>query len=224
MRTLIVAIMALFMGSVANAAEFYVTTNGDNQTVIYMNGDTVDGDLDRFLSALDEARNTKYMAKADVVVDGEVVGQTEVEKTREFSNEIWLEGPGGAMFEGIGVAWKVREQGLNTRAVGRCASACSMIFLAGVERELDYAGTVGFHFPYVPDTEGLDWIKNNFGWYGVQDNMNRTSALFLAYLLYFGVDHDFYLMLQLSRIEGTKELFWINHTNFGIIGDKGRVH
>ena len=94
------------------------------------------------------------------------------------------------MFEGIGVAWTVREQGLNTRAVGRCASACSMIFLAGVERQLDYAGTVGFHFPYVPDTKGLDWIKNNLGWFGVQDSMNRTSALFMAYLLYFGVDHD----------------------------------
>ena len=47
MRTLIVAMMALLIGSAANAAEFYVTTNGDNQTVIYMNGDTVAGDIDR---------------------------------------------------------------------------------------------------------------------------------------------------------------------------------
>ena len=224
MRSLFMAVGAMLFAATAQAATFAVEVNKEGQTYIQMTGQTVEHDSLRLEDAIEEAKGVTYLETADVVVDGEVVDTTEVERTREFSNELHLKGPGGNMFAGIRTAWIARAAGLDTVANGQCASACSLIFLAGTERKLGASGALGFHLPFVMETYPLDKLKDRWGWMGVQDNMNSTSALFMTYLLYFGVEHDYILMYELAQIEGTRELFWVSHHNFEIVGSKGRVH
>lgn len=59
-----------------------------------------------------------------------------------------LESPGGLVLDGIALGEQVREQKLHTVARYGCASACSLIFLAGVERVLwGSRAEIGFHQP-----------------------------------------------------------------------------
>ena len=226
MRTFLVAVFAFMMSATAQAADFWVSTNAEDQTVVVMYGETMRGDTQRMMVALEEAKNTSYTETVDLVAeDGEVIGQQEVERVREFSNEIWLSGPGGDMFAGIEMAWTVRAQGLNTVALEDCASACGLIFTAGVERRLfDYKARVGFHMPTSHTFSAMNELKEAQGWLGVQDYKNATAAFFLTYLIYFGLDYDYIVLFEMSQIENSRDLFWVDFQNFNLIGKEGRVH
>ena len=208
----------------AQAATFYVDVNDEGETYVQMIGQTQRSDEYKLEIAVLEAQNTYYTVTADVVVDGVVTGTTETEIRREFSNDLYLEGPGGDMIAGINTAWMVREMGLNTIASNQCASACGLVFLGGVERELSDYGSIGFHMPYVMEAYALNDIKEQVGWLGVQDYMNSSSALFAAFMTYFGLDQDYLVFFEISQIEGTRELFWVDHNNFDLIGKYGRVN
>lgn len=56
-----------------------------------------------------------------------------------------LSGSGGLIYEARGAARLVRAHGLETRAGGLCASACTLVFAAGRRRHLDAGGRLGFH-------------------------------------------------------------------------------
>lgn len=56
-----------------------------------------------------------------------------------------LTGPGGHIPSARGMARLVSEAGLNTEAAGLCASACTLVFVAGVRRKLLPGGALGFH-------------------------------------------------------------------------------
>lgn len=57
-----------------------------------------------------------------------------------------LESPGGGLSDGIALGRKVRQEGFRTVARYDCSSACSMIFLGGVERGLvGSRARIGFH-------------------------------------------------------------------------------
>ena len=59
-----------------------------------------------------------------------------------------LESPGGTIDDGIRVAREVRFQGLRTITRDACASACSLIFVAGTERVLiGSRARIGLHQP-----------------------------------------------------------------------------
>ena len=59
-----------------------------------------------------------------------------------------LESPGGDVEDGIRVAREVRFQGMRTITRGACASACSLIFVAGTERVLiGSRARIGLHQP-----------------------------------------------------------------------------
>ncbi|WP_293574816.1 hypothetical protein [Phaeobacter sp.] len=52
---------------------------------------------------------------------------------------------GGLIYEARGVARLVADHQLDTLAEGSCASACTLIFAAGVERDLAPGAVLGFH-------------------------------------------------------------------------------
>jgi hypothetical protein len=59
-----------------------------------------------------------------------------------------LESPGGEVEDGIRVAREVRFQSMRTITRGACASACSLIFVAGFERVLiGSRARIGLHQP-----------------------------------------------------------------------------
>lgn len=66
-----------------------------------------------------------------------------------------LASPGGRLFEAHEIAGLVRERGLHTRARGDCASACTIVFIAGSQRSLVHPARLGFHRASVPSMNPL---------------------------------------------------------------------
>lgn len=62
-----------------------------------------------------------------------------------------LTSPGGRVVEARDLADIIRARGLTTVADGNCASACTVIFMAGRDRLLAPAGSIGFHRYRSPD-------------------------------------------------------------------------
>lgn len=58
---------------------------------------------------------------------------------------IELASPGGRVFEAEQVVELMRKNRYSTRAVGNCESACTLLFLAGAERQLMPGAQLGFH-------------------------------------------------------------------------------
>jgi hypothetical protein len=56
-----------------------------------------------------------------------------------------LQSPGGRLFEAHQIAGQVRARGLQTRAEGDCASACTLVFIAGQRRSVAPKARLGFH-------------------------------------------------------------------------------
>lgn len=56
-----------------------------------------------------------------------------------------LASPGGRLVEAQRIVELVRQRGGNTRAVGDCQSACTLVFLAGAKRQLMPGAQLGFH-------------------------------------------------------------------------------
>lgn len=58
---------------------------------------------------------------------------------------IELASPGGRVYEAERMVEAIRAVGSDTRAVGDCASACTLVFLAGGKRQLMPGAQLGFH-------------------------------------------------------------------------------
>jgi hypothetical protein len=56
-----------------------------------------------------------------------------------------LASEGGHIYEARGLAFLVRDQGLNTRVDTVCSSACTLVFVAGQQRQLGADARLGFH-------------------------------------------------------------------------------
>jgi hypothetical protein len=60
-------------------------------------------------------------------------------------SQIVLDSAGGNIFEARGLSNIVRENALNTLVISKCSSACTTVFIAGIERRLASSGKLGFH-------------------------------------------------------------------------------
>lgn len=63
---------------------------------------------------------------------------------------VLLDSPGGRIYEAHTIAAQVRARGLATRASADCASACTLVFIAGAQRSLAPGARLGFHRASVP--------------------------------------------------------------------------
>jgi ATP-dependent protease ClpP protease subunit len=70
---------------------------------------------------------------------------TQILKEAPEVQEVLLDSPGGRVHAARGIALMVGERGLNTRVEQICASACTLIFIAGTKRALAPGGKLGFH-------------------------------------------------------------------------------
>jgi hypothetical protein len=92
---------------------------------------------------------------------------------------VWLDSPGGHIQPAIQVAEILKQHALDTFVAWRCASACTIAFLAGQHRSLGPDGKLGFHQAYAPDTPSNDvnaFLKTVYEQYGL-------PAAFIAHVL-----------------------------------------
>ncbi|KIC07297.1 hypothetical protein RA19_24605 [Leisingera sp. ANG-M1] len=91
-----------------------------------------------------------------------------------------LSGPGGLIAEARGAAKLIRDRNLSTQATGLCASACTLIFIAGRRRSLDTEAQLGFHSYDLQIESGLPQVD-------VQKEQSKDRAFFLQQ----GISADF---------------------------------
>lgn len=71
-----------------------------------------------------------------------------------------LASPGGRVVEARKLSEIVGARGLTTVADGNCASACTVVFMAGRDRVITPASTLGFHRYRSPDKEQVEAEEN----------------------------------------------------------------
>lgn len=112
--------LAVLIFHTANAAK--VSSSGD---AIVLFGEINSGDAAQFAQILLQSADTSHPV-------------------------LFLNSPGGKVTEAIRIGEMIRQRGIYTAAVGGsvCASACSLIWMAGQARFIDHASRVGFHAAY----------------------------------------------------------------------------
>jgi hypothetical protein len=71
-----------------------------------------------------------------------------------------VESPGGYVIEGLAMAKLIQKNRMNTVSLGRCSSACTLLFAAGDQRYLGPSTRIGFHrstvFGQIPSDSWTD--------------------------------------------------------------------
>ena len=95
---------------------------------------------------------------------------TDMLEARPALRTLRLQSSGGRIAEARGLVTLVKRFDLATRAQGDCASACTMVFIAGHSRMLEPGARLGFH--------GYDLRAPIFGLLDPQVEIARDSAIF----------------------------------------------
>lgn len=86
---------------------------------------------------------------------------TRATKDAKDLRTVVLDSPGGRLYEAHEISRAVKARGLLTRATGDCASACTLVFIAGAQRSLLPPARLGFHRASAPSMSPLhDQIAN----------------------------------------------------------------
>ena len=96
-------------------------------------------------------------------------------------SRVELASPGGEIGEAIRGYEAMHAAGIETVATGHCASACTILFLAGAERSVEFEGAIGVH----------QW-RTGSGFTSDAD-AQFTSALLLQLFSTAGVSENFYI-------------------------------
>lgn len=119
------AIASLIFAPPTIAAEMSVfdiqTQTGDTQKYIYINGDIVTGDIERYVALRQKFPDIKG---------------------------VWLNSNGGEVGVGIALALTIYDDNLNTAVDEKCLSICSIMFLSGDEKFIDKDAFLGMHSAY----------------------------------------------------------------------------
>lgn len=115
---------AVVAGSAGTAAELSSVTSKDDAAIVALNGDIAEGDTDAMEALLGTANANGRLVSA-----------------------VRLDSPGGSLAEAVKFADLIRRAKLSTVVAGgaHCASACFIIFAAGIERFADYDAAIGVH-------------------------------------------------------------------------------
>jgi hypothetical protein len=98
-------------------------------------------------------RAALYSLDADgtrLVLTGEITFGVKDEVARQLQahpelRTLVLASEGGHIYEARGLAFLVRDHGLNTQVETVCSSACTLVFVAGQRRQLGAEARLGFH-------------------------------------------------------------------------------
>ena len=91
---------------------------------------------------------------------------------------IRLDSGGGLMDEAEDAAKLIHTRHLNTVVSANCSSACTVIFVAGIHRQLEANGTLGFHAlqPAHPDVDTYFAQSRAYSPYGIGETFVQHVA------------------------------------------------
>jgi hypothetical protein len=112
------------MAQMAHAASFTSTVSRDGKTLVPLDGEI-------------EAGDHKKLAPIIVAADN----------TRRRVSTLYLNSPGGSLLEAIEIAKAVTLQDISTVVAdaSQCASACFVVFAAGLKKSAGYGAKIGVH-------------------------------------------------------------------------------
>ena len=106
---------------------------------------------------------------SEITLDGNItsgVGKALLKALEAAPNarRLTLNSHGGRILEALGMVDQIKARRLNTRVIENCESACTLLFLAGVERSASPLAMIGFHqpnFPGITEQERQQLIDGN---------------------------------------------------------------
>ncbi|KWV57805.1 hypothetical protein AS156_36970 [Bradyrhizobium macuxiense] len=115
---------AVVASAAGTAAELSSVTSKDDATIIELSGDVAEGDTEAMEALLRTANENGRLVSA-----------------------VRLDSPGGSLVEAVKFADLIRRAKLPTVVAGgaHCASACFIIFAAGIEKFAGYEAAIGVH-------------------------------------------------------------------------------
>jgi hypothetical protein len=118
-------IFIILAASPVRSAEIVMIDND----AIFIDGDILEGDGDKFIKLLDQNPDVKYVS---------------------------MHSYGGLVFEGMQIAFAVNDRQLVTFIApeGSCDSMCSVIFLSGYNKVMNVKQKLGFHPAYLQWEDG----------------------------------------------------------------------
>ena len=93
--------------------------------------------------------------------------KTKENRFKELSIDVYLDSPGGFVSDGIEMSRTFLDHSVTTIVPpdSECASACTLLFLAGRQRTLSQNSSLGFHSSYaITDNEAGFSCLDNIGW------------------------------------------------------------
>ena len=120
----------------------------------------------------------------------------------EVKRLILVNSPGGDLPAGMAMARWLQGQGVTTLVVGQCLSACSLLFMAGLERQYatglaPHLTVVGIHGPSMPFTGALVPERAREMWDYYQERMGaKFDAQLLTIALYQMQDASGFVLIR----------------------------
>lgn len=132
-------------------------------TTLGIAGDWVAGWLDTVNDRLRIAEVVHDPILGRITVRGEIgfgsfAALDEALKRKPKLTLVQVEGPGGYAYEGMQMARLIQSQNLDTVTMENCASACTLLLVAGADRYLGPEAKVGFH------RSGTDYFNPSKSW------------------------------------------------------------
>jgi len=183
MKRLALSIASLVLSTATVAANITteIAAPTDKINVISISGEIVKGDYNQFIKATNGISNGKPIF-------------------------VFLEGPGGALVDGLEIGLEIYKRKYTTVAYGGvCASACAYIWLAGERVIIDERtnAKIGFHAPYYMDK------------FGNKKSDNLASAMLGGYLKEIGADYT--LIAYATSVDGNS-IRWLTESAAKEIG------
>lgn len=181
-RSSLIAGLAILLATTAaltaNAAQVRYEPSTDNNVAgIFVSGAFVEGDAARF------DKLVKIIPEKTAVV--------------------FLTGPGGVLIEGLSIGETIRSRKFSTGIVGTCASACSLVWLAGADRFANNGSRVGFHAAYTGDAADAR-------------ESGVANAMIGAYLTTLGLSYAAVIYVTVAPPDGITWLTAIDAKRVGI--------
>ena len=108
-----------------------------------------------------EVHGQRVFATGMVGEDGDLQRMTEALATPGVTEVVLVNSPGGQLRAALAMARQIEQRGLRTLVAGRCMSACSILFLAGAQRQFatgiaPVMTMVGIHGAHRRSTKEVD--------------------------------------------------------------------
>lgn len=160
-----------------------------------------------------------------------LVSMLKTEAAREL-RRVELTSPGGRVHEAEKMATALKQHGYASRAVGTCASACTLVFLAGSPRQLTPGAQLGFHRAstgtYNPVFEELanQQLAATYRDLGLPQSMIDTTLRTPSYSIWFAPREDLLAHSLITPLPQTLAIALppAGHASLADFDDALRIH